>query len=262
MLQSEALTPDRVLLAFASGSYQHGARIEGKSDLDVSGVYIGTPEMELTIGNEDPKQSGHVTSNTSSDKQKNTEKDVDVKAYSLRRWAGLALKGNPTILSYLFVPEKIKDDHVPHPNVWDTHILPNKHLFLASHHASAFLGLADSQYKRMMGDKGSGKHGQRDELIAEFSYDVKAGMHLIRSLDECLELLQTGSMTFPRLNVDVLLDIRAGKWGLERIKRDYFSLVEQVKEAESESSLPAFCDRGAITKLVADAMMDHWSYSA
>ena len=258
VLNSEKLRLNRIIMAFASGSYQHGARIEGKSDLYVAGVFIGTPAQELTIGNEDPKKDGHVTITTSTDSQKNKVGDVDLKVYSLRRWAGLALKGNPTILSYLFVPDAIKDSFVTHPSVWDKYILPNKHLFLASGHASAFLGLAKSQYERINGLSGSGKHGQRDELINEHGYDSKAGMHLVRSLDECLEFLKTGSMTFPRPNVDVLLDIRAGNWSLDKLNEAYFQLRADVVAAEEASPLQPECDRKAVTKLVADAMMEHW----
>jgi len=162
---------DQVILAFASGSSMHGARIEGKSDLDVAGVYIGDPVFELALGNEDPRQKGHITQGTSDQYEKNTADDTDLKAYTLRRWAGLAMKGNPTILSYLFAPEPIKDSHVTHPSVWDTYILPHRSLFLASGHTAAFLGLGKSQYNRLLGLQGAGKHGQRDDLIAAHGYD-------------------------------------------------------------------------------------------
>jgi predicted nucleotidyltransferase len=255
--QSPKIRLSNIILAFASGSYQHGARIEGKSDLDVSGVYIGTPAEELAIGNEDPRKEGHVTLGTSGQYEKNTVNDVDVKAYTLRRWAGLALRGNPNLISYLFVPDAIKDSHVTHPSVWDKYILPNRHLFLATSHTAAFLGLADSQYKRMLGLLGSGKHGQRDEVIEMFGWDCKAGMHMIRSLYECLELLRTGHMTFPRPEVPTLLDIREGKWSLERIKKEYFRLVDEIKEVVSP--LPLTCDRVAVNQIIADAILDHWS---
>jgi hypothetical protein len=168
------------------------------------------------------------------------------------------MKGNPTILSYLFAPDAIKDSYVAHPSVWDTYILPNRSLFLASGHAAAFLGLGDSQYKRMLGLQGAGKHGQRDELIDAHGYDTKAAMHMVRSMGECLELLQTGYMTFPRPNVATLLEIRAGEWGMERIKDEYNQLRVAVQEAEKTSPLPPKCDRERVSKLVVDAMLHHW----
>lgn len=258
LLKSPKLGFNQIILAFASGSSQHGARIEGKSDLDVAGVYIGTPVFELAIGNEDPRQKGHITAGSADQYEKNTANDTDLKAYTLRRWAGLAMKGNPTILSYLFAPDAIKDSRVPYPSVWNTCILPNRDLFLASGHATAFLGLGDSQYKRMLGLQGAGKHGQRDELINVHGYDVKAAMHMVRSMDECLELLNTGVMSFPRPNVSTLLEIRRGEWGLERIKDEYNRLRLAVQEAEKLSPLPPKCDREAVNKLVVEAMLYHW----
>lgn len=259
LLQSPKLKMEYIILAFAAGSSQHGARIEGKSDLDVAGVYIGTPEMELSLGNEDPRKGGHVTTGTADQYEKNKADDLDLKAYSLRRWAGLALKGNPNVLSYLFVPEAIKDSRVVSFSVWDKYILPNKHLFFASSHASAFLGLGDAQYKRMLGLQGAGKHGQRDELISDFGYDTKAAMHMIRSMTECLEFLETGFMTFPRPEVATLLDIRNGGWGMERVKTEYLRLREAVQEAEKTSPLPSKCDRTLVNNLVVKAILDHWN---
>jgi hypothetical protein len=259
LLKSPKLSLSQVILAFASGSSQHGAHIEGKSDLDVAGVYIGTPVFELAIGNEDPRQKGHITQGTADQYVKNSADDTDLKAYTLRRWAGLAMKGNPTILSYLFAPDAIKDSYVAKPSVWDTYILPNRSLFLASGHAAAFLGLGDSQYKRMLGLQGAGKHGQRDELIDVHGYDTKAAMHMVRSMDECLELLATGFMTFPRPNVATLLEIRRGEWGMERIKDEYNRLRAAVQAAEKNSPLPPKCDREAVSKLVVEAMLYHWN---
>lgn len=294
MLKSGKLERDFIIYAFASGSSQHGARLEGKSDLDVAGVYIGTREMELAIGNEDPRQQGHVTLGTNDQYEKNTAADQDVKAYSLRRWAGLALKGDPTILSYLFANPKTIDESLfskqtmkcftdaqqceyPHcygdnpayrdsrcvrnkeasKGLWYKHIIANRKMFLASNHTARFLGLGDSQYKRMCGI-GTGKHGQRDELINIHGYDSKAAMHMIRSMSECLEYLQTGYMTFPRPEVDKLLDIRAGNWGLESVKKEFLQLREAVVEAEKTSPLPKTCDRDGINKIVAEAICEHW----
>ena len=250
---------NRLILLFASGSYLHGARTPN-SDLDIAGVYVGVPEEELAIGDTLVlKKEAKVVLSTSGNQSKNSKEDTDIALYTLRRWAYLALKGNPAVISYLFVPDFLKDSHVMNPSVWDTHILPNRSLFLASGHAASFLGLGDSQYKRMLGLQGAGKHGQRDELIAEHGMDTKAAMHMIRSMDECLELLQTGYMTFPRPNAATLLEIRRGEWGLERVKAEYNRLRAAVQEAEKTSPLPPQCDRETINKLVVEAILDHWN---
>jgi hypothetical protein len=65
-------------------------------------------------------------------------------------------------------------------------------------------------------------------------------------------------MTFPRPNVATLLEIRAGEWGMERIKDEYNQLRVAVQEAEKTSPLPPKCDRERVSKLVVDAMLHHW----
>ena len=164
--------PRNLIFAFLSGSHQHGAKVK-ESDIDVSGVWIGDPLQEIALGNQDPKRKGHFTGGTADQYERNEPGDKDLKIYTLRYWASLALKGNPNILSYLFTPAEICDPQLM-SSVWYTHILRNRDLFLASGHATAFLGLGQSQYGRMIGTRGSGKHGQRPEKIAEFGYDCYA----------------------------------------------------------------------------------------
>ena len=110
---------DGIILAFAGGSALHGAAAPCGGDLDVCGVVIGRPEAELMLENEDPKKRGHLSVSTSPDSEKNTQDDVDIKAYTLRRWAQMALKGNPTAISYLFVPNRIKDMSLEPKEKWE-----------------------------------------------------------------------------------------------------------------------------------------------
>ena len=42
-------------------------------------------------------------------------------------------------------------------------------------------------------------------------YDPKPAMHMIRGLGECIELFTCGTITYPRPDVDRLLEIRQGK---------------------------------------------------
>jgi hypothetical protein len=62
--------------------------------------------------------------------------------------------------------------------------------------ASQFRGFADAQVRRLQGI-GTGKKGQRHELIGEHGYDIKAAMHVIRLLNEGIELMRRGVITLP-----------------------------------------------------------------
>lgn len=234
-----------VIHVFAGGSNQHGAKGEGSGDLDICGVYIEPAVIALGIDREE-----HFVSSTGDNESRNTANDVDFSMYSLRKWANLAAKGNPTVLSYLFMPGAT--------SVWTAFFgwAPTK--FLAKSHVKAFVGFGRGQLQRMQGTRGLGKHGQRPELEKEHGYDVKAAMHMIRMMLECKELLTTGKMTFPNPQVELLIAVRKGKFSQTQIERLYLELEADVFEAEKHSALPASVDRQAISKLITKVYLDHW----
>jgi hypothetical protein len=95
---------------------------------------------------------------------------------------GLAAKGNPTALHFLFSP-----NYPRKPEPWEG-ILKNREVFLSRQAALQFRGFADAQMRRLQGI-GTGKKGQRHELIGVHGYDIKAAMHVIRLLNEGIELM-------------------------------------------------------------------------
>lgn len=246
--------PDDIILAFLAGSSQHGARLEGKSDVDIAGIYIEPPHKLIGLDIEE-----HFTHNTSDNSRRNTAEDEDYKLYSLRHWARLAAKGNPSILSFMFTPETIVDKQAAwFGGVWERYVLPNREAFLARSHAAAFIGYGQSQLHRMQGVRGNGKHGQRPELIDQFGYDSKAAMHLIRLMYEAVELLSTGHITYPRPEKDLLLSIRQGERSQRWIEQEYLRLESLVREAEERSSLPKKVDRARLSAIITEAYLSHW----
>lgn len=92
----------------------------------------------------------------------------------------------------------------------------------------------------------------RAELEAKFGYDTKHGMHLLRLIRMCKEILITGRVTVKRPDRDELLDVRFGR-------RPYDSLVEEAERLEMEceelyktSTLRKEPDRAALDRLVVD----------
>jgi hypothetical protein len=59
-----------IIHAFKAGSDLHGARIEGKSDLDVAGVFVEAPILNLGIDKRE-----HFITSTADDTAKNTTDD-------------------------------------------------------------------------------------------------------------------------------------------------------------------------------------------
>jgi predicted nucleotidyltransferase len=239
---------DGLIHLFVGGSELHGAKVKDADDLDIYGVYLEPPELVVGLDQQD-----FCVWSTAGDERRNGPDDVDVCLYSLRKWAGLAAKGNATALHFLFAP-----NFAPNPEPW-AHVLAERELFLSRKAAEQFRGFAEAQIRRVQGI-GTGKKGQREEFISVHGYDVKAAMHTIRLLHEGIELMRAGTITLPRPEKELLISIRTGQYGsLERVLRLAETLFKDLDRAESESRLPESVDRKKISKLVSDVYLRYWS---
>jgi predicted nucleotidyltransferase len=238
--------PDRMIHLFVGGSELHGAKVQGTDDLDIYGLYIEPPEMVLGL-----ESMPHFVWSTAGNERRNGPLDVDVTLYSLRKWAGLACKGNPTALHFLFTKSSVRNE------VWSV-IRDHKSGFLSRACVPQFLGFANAQLHRMTGEKGRGKKGQRPELEEKYGYDVKAGMHVLRLLYECQELVSTGKITLPRPERDLLIRVRTGKYSMEKVLAMAQKQFAECEEAAKASFLPEKIDRAAVSKLLADSYREAW----
>jgi predicted RNase H-like HicB family nuclease len=69
-------------------------------------------------------------------------------------------------------------------------------------------------------------------------YDTKSGMHIVRLLSVCRELVQNGTMTVRRPDADLLLDIRNGGWTYEKLMEWIDEAMGMIRQAEKSSPLP------------------------
>jgi uncharacterized protein len=183
----------------------------------------------------------------------NGPQDVDVCLYTLMKWAGLASKGNPSTLHFLFAPLAFTT------NTWE-HFSARPEIFLAKGHVKPFLGFADDQMKRLLGQKGQ-KNVHRAELESKHGYDTKYAMHVIRLYGEAKELMEHGRITLPRPNRNELIDIRRGKYSLSEIRELGAQLESEALAAQATSPLPDEVDRHAINALLADTHLRFWEAS-
>lgn len=123
--------PDRLVHVFVGGSELHGAKVLGTDDLDIYGVYIEPPELVLGL-----ESLPHFVWSTAGNDRRNGPADVDVTLYSLRKWANLACKGNPTALHFLFAQGVL-----PHP-IWSL-ILKRRDAFLVEALCQTFCGFRE-----------------------------------------------------------------------------------------------------------------------
>jgi len=233
-------------MAYIGGSEAHGAKLGETDDTDWYGLYIPAPKLVLGLGREE-----HFVFTTGGKLGGNGPSDVDVCLYTLLKWAGLATKGNPSALHFLFVPVEFSTE------VWER-VAARPELFLAKGHVKPFLGFANDQMKRLLGQKGQ-KNVHRGELVEKHGYDTKYAMHVIRLYGEAKELMEDGRITLPRPNRNELVAIRQGKYSLSEIQQLGSQLESEAQAAQLTSPLPDKINRDAISALIADAHLQYWN---
>jgi RNA repair pathway DNA polymerase beta family len=100
--------------------------------------------------------------------------DLDVIIYSARKWARLALAGNPTVPLVLFVP----DSNVVFRDQAGAELAANAHRFVSRLAAGRYLGYLQAQKAAMT--RQAGARTNRPELVAVHGYDAKYAMHALR----------------------------------------------------------------------------------
>lgn len=233
------------ILSFIGGSQLHGAKIKDTDDTDWFGLYIEPPAKVLGTD-----MYEHFVHTTGGERGGNRPSDTDVCMYGLRKWAGLACKGNPSVLHFLFAPPQFA--HF----IWGR-IALKRSAFLAKSHIGAFLGYANAQMRRLLNQQGQ-KNCHRHELEQDFGYDTKYAMHITRLLHEVIELMRDGNITLPRPEKDLLINIRLGKYKLSELEALNTALEMEALEAKEKSSLPEAVSRDEISKIVSSAYLEYW----
>jgi predicted nucleotidyltransferase len=176
--------------------------------------------------------------------------------YELRKFIKLLLKGNPNVLSLLW----IKPEHYILISEFGKMLLENKRSFLGKEALyKSFMGYANGQLKRMTHFKTEGYMGKkRKHLVEKYKFDTKNAGHLIRLLLMGIETLNTNKpKVFRDKDVNTLLDIKTGKWSLEKVKDLAKKLFKLAEEAYTRSTLPDKSDYLMAEKMTMEILMDY-----
>lgn len=90
---------------------------------------------------------------------------------------------------------------------------------------------------------------KRSDLEAKFGYDTKHGMHLVRLLRMCREILTEGLVHVRRPDAKELLAIRDGEWSYEKLIGWAEEQDADLMEVAKTSPLPKGPDRVALDEL-------------
>jgi predicted nucleotidyltransferase len=237
---------DNLIQAFIGGSQSHGAKIQGADDTDWYGVFIEPPQKMIGLDRDE-----FFVFTTGGQVGGNGPQDVDVCLYSLRKWAGMAVKGNPSALHFVFASPQYSTPS------WDR-VVQNRSLFASRNHLKPFVKFADDQMERLCGRKGQ-KNVHRAALEAQHGYDTKYAMHVIRLYLEAREYMESGKITLPNPRVDLLVEIRRGKYTLMEIEQLGEQLQSEAILAQEKSPLPEEVNLKEITEMITVIYLDLWT---
>lgn len=134
MEEFESIRKDgRLLYEYVRGSTVYGTAIEGKSDIDTSGIFISEPESFLGLN---LNYKDYVA-----------DERGDNSWYELNKWVKGITTSNPTMMESLFIPDK----YVLYKNPILTPFFENRDLFLTKQVYHPFVGFAISQIKKARG---------------------------------------------------------------------------------------------------------------
>ncbi|MGA9885047.1 MAG: nucleotidyltransferase domain-containing protein [Candidatus Acidiferrales bacterium] len=237
---------DNLVQAFIGGSQLHGAKLQGSDDTDWYGVFIEPPEKMIGLDRDE-----FFVFTTGGQSGGNGPRDVDVCLYSLRKWAGMAAKGNPSALHFVFAKEQFATH-------WWDRVVKERMIFASKRHLKPFMKFADDQMERLCGRKGQ-KNVHRAALEKQHGYDTKYAMHVIRLYLEAREYMAAGKITLPNPRVDLLIDIRQGKYTLPEIEQMGQELNADAIAAQEKSPLPESVDTQVVSRLVTEIYLDFWA---
>jgi uncharacterized protein len=203
--EARAIAEAGLILRVQVGSGVHGTAIDGQDDRDEMGLCLEPPQFVTGLARVPAGILGVTASVRFEQYERHTAwdrpggvvnrsgaGDLDVIIYSARKWARLALAGNPTVLLVLFVP----DAEAVFRSRAGADLTDNAHRFVSRLAAARFLGYLRAQKAAMTGGRGAA-HTNRPELVPRPGYDTKYGMHALRLGLQGVELLSTGRITLP-----------------------------------------------------------------
>jgi hypothetical protein len=260
-----------LILRVQVGSGVHGTAISGQDDRDELGLCLEPPQFVTGLARvpngirgENPSvRFEQYERHTAWDRpggvaNRSGAGDLDVVIYSARKWARLALAGNPTVLLVLFVP----DDEVVFRNEAGAELTANAHRFVSRLAAARYLGYLQGQQAAMTGQAGA--HTNRPELVAVHGYDTKYAMHALRLGLQGIELLSTGRITLPVPEPDreYLRSIRRGERPLAEVLDAIAAAEARLERRRDSASVPDEPDRGWVDDWLHRCYLEFWACMA
>jgi uncharacterized protein len=265
--EARAIAEQGLILRVQVGSGVHGTAIGGQDDRDEMGICLeppryvtGTARVPAGVGAEGASvEFEQYQRHTAWDRpgglaERSGAGDLDVVVYSARKWARLALAGNPTVLLLLFVPPEEIVFRAPA----GAELMANAHRFVSRAAADRFLGYLRSQRAGMTGETST--HTNRPELVGRHGYDTKYAMHALRLGVQGVEFLSTGRISLPVPEPDrsFLRAVRRGEVPLADAVAAVQAAEARLTELGRSAAVPEQPDRAWVDGWLHRSYLDHW----
>jgi hypothetical protein len=261
-MDSKEIVERGTILRTTVGSTIHGLHHGGQDDRDEMAVYVEPPEFILGLARARGIRGGlygfeHYVERTQPEGVRSGPGDLDLVAYSLRKYVRLVLKGHPTILLPLFAPR----DFVMVETELGSELRALRPKLLSRLAGRGYLGYLHGQKERLLGSRGQ-KRINRPELVEAHGYDTKYAMHAARLGYQGLELLETGELTLPMQEPERsrVMAIRTGERTFEQAIAEIEQVEARLAEALERSPLPERPDRVAVDAFLVDAYRRAWGW--
>ncbi len=261
-MDSAEIVERGTILRATVGSTVHGLHHGGQDDRDEMAVYVEPPEYLIGLARARGIRGGmygfeHYVERTQPEGARSGPGDLDLVAYSLRKYVRLALKGHPTILLLLFVPDEL----VQVKTNLGEELCGLRPAILSKRAGRGYLGYLRGQKERLLGARGQ-KRVNRPELVEAHGFDTKYAMHAARFGVQGLELLETRRLTLPMPEPDRsrVMAIRTGERTFEEAIAEIEALELRLANALEHTGLPAEPDRPALDSFLVAAYRRVWGW--
>ncbi|KQO98838.1 DNA polymerase beta superfamily protein [Leifsonia sp. Leaf264] len=280
-LSLEELDALPILLRTIDGSEVHGTALsDGNSDIDHLGIAVeaindvlGTgmspaqwtyrtaverAQKEALLRARTPEALAHEESELRRKAPRSLAGDFDIKIYPARKWASLAVNGNPSVLTPLFVDES----YLLFENEFGAELRENRHRFMSVELVKAHFHYMQRQKENVSATK-KNRRISRPELIDAHGFDSKFAAHYIRLGHQGLGVLNDGTLHIP-LPEDVAESIRAirrGDRSLDDVLAEGAELEAKIESGMASTSLPQCGDQAWADSWLTRVQLRTWGFA-
>ena len=130
------------------------------------------------------------------------------------------------------------------------------HWNLKKEHMDGIIQILDSVDKKKYISSVAGLGDRRKAEVEKYGFCRKSAAHAIRLVKQLTELMETGSMIFPRPDGQILLDIRNGKYTKKELEAMHDSVVAKAENMREKSVLPDKPNREKVWKRYSELVAD------